>query len=54
MRWPFVLGIAEDIQEQRDERKRELGKDVPCRDHKRRAWVCDDENRLETCDWKCR
>ncbi|HYO67681.1 MAG TPA: hypothetical protein VEU33_16520 [Archangium sp.] len=46
--------MAEDLEEQQDERQRELGKDVPCREHKRRVWKCDDENRLETCDWKCR
>ncbi|MCY1074148.1 hypothetical protein [Archangium lansingense] len=46
--------MAEDMEEQQDERRRESGKDVPCRGHKRRVWECDDENRPETCDWKCR
>jgi len=44
--------MAEDTDEQQDERQRELGKPVECRGRRKLVWVCADERR-ETCHWEC-
>jgi hypothetical protein len=46
--------MAKDVEEQQDERQRELGKPVPCPPGKHLMWSCDDEKRRETCHWECR
>jgi len=46
--------MAEDIEEQQDERQRELGMPVTCRGHKQLVQVCADAQRRETCFWECR
>ncbi|KFA89849.1 hypothetical protein [Archangium violaceum] len=46
--------MAEDMEEQRDERKRELGEPVPCTKPRELTRVCDDENQRTTCHWECK
>jgi hypothetical protein len=46
--------MAEDIEEQQDERQRELGNPVPCSKPRTLDWVCADENRRDTCHWECK
>ncbi|WP_257454780.1 hypothetical protein [Archangium lipolyticum] len=44
--------MREDIEEQHDERQRELGKPVPCRDGKRLVQICDPSTG-KVCHWEC-
>jgi hypothetical protein len=46
--------MAEDIEEQQDERQRELGEPVKCRGRRKLVWVCADDRRRETCHWECK
>ncbi len=46
--------MHEDTEEQQDERQRELGRPVPCRDGSPLRKRCDDPKRPETCHWDCR
>jgi hypothetical protein len=47
--------MREDIEEQYDERQREMGKKIECRGKERKlVWHCDDpKNRPDACYWKC-
>jgi hypothetical protein len=46
--------MLEDMEEQQDERQRELGTPVPCRDGSSPRRICEDPKQPETCHWDCR
>jgi hypothetical protein len=50
----FDDAMRKDMEEKVDERQRELGKPVPCRDGKRLVQECKGSGTSETCHWDCK